>query len=57
MFNTTQTRTTKYGYSNTITLAEAMINRQRNMCTNLAANFGDFAICFVRETSRKGVRS
>lgn len=47
MFNTTLTRTTKYGYSNTITLAQAMVNRQYNMCDNLARCFGSLkmAIC------------
>lgn len=60
MFNTTITRTTSYGYSNTCTLADAMINRQRNMCSNLAACFGGLrmAICMKAQTdaARKNAR-
>lgn len=39
-FNTSMTRTTRYGYSNTITLAEAMILRESNRRRDMCINFG-----------------
>ncbi len=62
MFNTTITRTTRYGYSNTITLAEAMANREHNrldsMCRNLAANFASLpmAIGIVAQVKARRTR-
>lgn len=40
MFNTTKTWTTSYGYSQTITLAEAMSNRSRNETCAALTNLG-----------------
>lgn len=53
MFNTTLTRTTSYGYSNTITLAQAMVNRQYIMCDNLARNWSGVRLAMCMMSNRK----
>lgn len=40
LMNTSITRTTRHGYSNTCTLANAMHNRTHNQLTNLGRCFG-----------------
>lgn len=56
MFNTTKTWTTKYGYSQTITLAEAMLiaerNRRNTMCDNLGANLRGLGYWMLIERAR-----
>lgn len=44
LMNTSITRTTRYGYSNTCTLADAMRNRTYNQLTNLARCFGSLGM-------------
>ncbi len=51
--NTTMTFTTKYGYSNTITLAQAMVNRQYCMCDNLARNWSGVRLAICMAANRK----
>lgn len=44
LMNTSITRTTRYGYSNTCTLADAMRNRTYSQLTNLARCFGSLGM-------------
>lgn len=54
LMNTSATYTTRYGYSNTCTLADAMRNRQNIHCSNLARNFASLqmAICLMAQIGR-----
>ncbi len=54
LMNTSRTYTTRYGYSNTITLAGAMRNRQANVCTNLASNFASLRMAIGIAAQTKG---
>lgn len=56
LMNTSITRTTRYGYSNTCTLAGAMINRQRKHCNNLAACFGSLGMAIGITLASKSAR-
>ncbi len=55
LMNTSVTRTTSYGYSNTCTLAQAMENRTYTQLTNLARCFGSLgmAIGVVQQTAKR----
>ncbi len=57
MFNTTLTRTTKYGYSNTITLAQAMVNRQYIVCDNLARTWSNVRFAMLVVAASKARKS
>lgn len=56
LMNTSITRTTRYGYSNTCTLADAMVNRQRIHCNNLADCFRSLSMAIGMTAAKKASR-
>lgn len=56
LMNTSITRTTRYGYSNTCTLADAMVNRQRMHCNNLADNFRSLSMAIGMSQTKRPAR-
>lgn len=57
MFNASVTRTTKYGYSNTCTLVNAIMNRRYMDCANLASNFAILRMAIGMMAARKSKRA